>query len=114
MAPEGYLILEIDKSQSEARCTAYLSGDKDLIQALEDPPETAGIKDFYCYTGYKFFAVEFDKKHDLRQAVKKIIHGTNYMMGAMTFIDSAGVTKLQSYKKIVNFGGTLKSFATFC
>lgn len=112
-AEPGYLILEADKSQSEARCTAYLSGDKALIQALENPPEVAGVSDFYCYTGFKFFGIEFDKKHILRQAVKKIIHGTNYLMGAMTFIDSAGVSELQGYKVLVGFKGTLKSFAAY-
>lgn len=113
MAPEGYSFLEVDKSQSEARCTAYLSGDKALIQALENPPEVAGVKDFYCYTGYKFFNIEFNKADPLRQAIKKIIHGTNYMMKALTFIDSVGIIALQEYKKILGFSGDLKKFATF-
>lgn len=112
VAEDGYDFLEIDKSQSEARCTAYLSGDKELIKALEDPPEVAGVKDFYCYTGFKFFGIEFNKKDPLRQAVKKIIHGTNYIMGADTFIDSVGVENLQHYRKIVGYKGSLKAFAT--
>ena len=112
-ADPGYLLGNIDKSQSEARCTAYLSGCTSLIEALEDPPELAGVKDFYCYTGFKFFGKEFDKDQPLRQVVKKIIHGTNYMMGAATFIDSVGVEDLQKYKQLVGYSGTLKNFAIY-
>mgnify|MGYP000738608086 CR=1 FL=1 len=108
MAEEGYEILEIDKSQSEARCTAYLSEDKSLREALETPG-----RDFYCHTGFLFFGIEFDKAHALRQVVKKIIHGTNYMMGAQTFIDSVGVNELHKYRKLVGYTGDLKSFANY-
>ena len=101
-------ILEVDKSQSEARCTSYLSEDQILRAALETPG-----RDFYCHTGFLFFNIEFDKKHALRQIVKKIIHGTNYMMGAQTFIDSVGVAELQKYRKLVGYEGTLKQFAEY-
>lgn len=110
-ADSGYLIGNVDKSQSEARCVGYLSKSKSLIEAIENPPEIAGVRDFYCYTGYKFFGFEFDKSHPLRQAVKKIIHGTNYLMYANTFIDSVSVEKLQLYKKLVGFRGSLFDFA---
>ena len=108
MGEDGYEILEIDKSQSEARCTAYLSEDKGLREALETPG-----RDFYCHTGFLFFNLEFEKAHPLRQIVKKIIHGTNYMMGAQTFIDSVGVLELQKYRKLVGYEGTLKHFAEY-
>ena len=110
-ADPGYRLGNIDKSQSEARCTAYLASCESLRTALEAPPEIAGIHDFYCYTGFKFFGVEFDKEHPLRQAVKKIIHGTNYMMGAATFIDSVGLENLREYKRILGYGGTILKFA---
>jgi DNA polymerase I-like protein with 3'-5' exonuclease and polymerase domains len=113
-AEEGYLLIDTDKSQSEARCTAYLAASESLREALENPPEIAGVKDFYCYTGYRFFGIEFDKAHDLRQAVKKIIHGTNYIMGWATFIDSVGLEKLLHYRKLVGFKGTIKEFAIHC
>jgi len=82
-------------------------------RSSENPPTTAGVRDFYCYTGYLFFGVEFDKDHPLRQIVKKIIHGTNYMMGPATFIDSVGVEELQKYKALVGYKGTLLNFATY-
>jgi DNA polymerase I-like protein with 3'-5' exonuclease and polymerase domains len=85
----GYLLGEVDKEQSEARYTAYMSQDLELIRALESG------EDFYIYSTKRFFGIELDPNdptlHDkgsLRQITKKIIHGTNYMMGADTFIDA--------------------------
>lgn len=112
MADPGYKLINKDKAQSEARCVGYLSPCQALIDALENPPELEnGVRDFYCYTGYEFFGVVFDRDHVLRQAVKKIIHGTNYLMGIQTFIDSVGVQNLQEYKRILGYNGTLYSFA---
>jgi DNA polymerase I-like protein with 3'-5' exonuclease and polymerase domains len=113
LADDGYGIIDEDKSQSEARCVAYLSPCPALIDALEHPPETAGVHDFYCYTGYKFFGIEFDKKHPLRQTVKKIIHGTNYLMQAATFIDSVGLLQMLEYKRLLGFRGTMMHFADY-
>ncbi len=112
-ADPGYKLIDRDKSQSEARCVAYLSPCPALVEALENPPETAGVRDFYCYTGYKFFGIEFDKKHILRQTVKKIIHGTNYLMQGPTFIDSVGLLNMIEYKKLLGFRGTIKAFADY-
>ena len=103
-ADDGYELINIDKSQSEARCVGYLSACTALVDALEGPD------DFYCATGYKFFGIKFDKKHKLRQAVKRIIHGTNYLMGVMTFIDAVGIEELQEYKKLLGYRGALTSF----
>lgn len=94
MADTGYKLGEVDKSQAEARCTAYLAQDALLIEDLETPG-----RDFYCYMAYRFFNLEIDKKHPLRQLVKKIVHGTNYMMQENTFIDSVGIEELQKYQQ---------------
>lgn len=80
----GYVLIDKDKSQSEARCVAYLSGDQNLRAALE------GDEDFYCATAFNFFGRKINKDDKLRQITKKIIHGSNYIMGEETFIDSAG------------------------
>ncbi len=112
-ADPGFILGNIDKSQSEARCTAYLAACEALREALEHPPEVAGVRDFYCYTGFKFFGVEFNKDHPLRQAVKKIIHGTNYMMGPQTFIDSVGLENLREYKKLLGYQGDIMKFASY-
>jgi DNA polymerase I-like protein with 3'-5' exonuclease and polymerase domains len=88
-ADKGYRLGEVDKKQSEARYTAYMSQDLELIRALESG------EDFYIYSTKRFFGIELDpndptlhNKGSFRQITKKIIHGTNYMMGAETFIDA--------------------------
>lgn len=91
VADEGYTLVEFDNSQSEARCTAYLAQDIALIEALENP-----LQDFYRSLGTLFFGIPYGEvTTELRNAVlKRIVHGTNYVMGAQTFIDNAGVKKL--------------------
>jgi len=91
VADEGFILLEGDKSQSEARCTAYCSKDLALIKALEDKE-----RDFYRVLGKKFFNIEYEDvtTHFRNKVLKKICHGTNYVMGAQTFIDNVGVAIL--------------------
>lgn len=91
VADEGFILVEIDNSQSEARCTAYLSQDLKLIAALEDK-----TKDFYTTLGFLFFSIPYEKvtKEFRNKIIKKIVHGTNYMMGAQTFIENAGAQNL--------------------
>ena len=91
VADEGYELFEIDNSQSEARCTAYLSQETNLIAALENPD-----KDFYKSLGTLFFNIPYEEvtKEFRNKILKKIVHGTNYMMGAATFIENAGAQNL--------------------
>lgn len=91
VADDGYILIEIDNSQSEARCTAYLSKETNLIAALEDKN-----RDFYTSLGTLFFSIPYEQvTKDFRNKIlKKIVHGTNYMMGAATFIENAGTENL--------------------
>ena len=88
IAEDGFMLYERDKSQSEARCTAYLSQDLKLIAALENKE-----KDFYKTLGFLFFNIPYEKvTTEFRNKVlKKIVHGTNYVMGAATFIENIGI-----------------------
>jgi len=79
---KGYIMGESDKSQSEARCVGYIANDKKLIAALESD------EDFYLICGKLFFEITMEEAKPLRQLIKKIIHGSNYMMRENTFIDS--------------------------
>jgi DNA polymerase I-like protein with 3'-5' exonuclease and polymerase domains len=108
IADDGYLIGEADKSQSEARCTAYLADDELLIEDLETPG-----RDFYCYMAYRFFGIRIDKSDPIRQLVKKIVHGTNYLMQEDTFIDNVGIKELYGFKQMLKHKGTLKEFAAY-
>lgn len=91
ISDEGYTLIELDNSQSEARCTAYLSQEENLIKALEDPD-----KDFYRSLGTLFFGISYEEvtKELRNEVLKKIVHGTNYMMGAATFIENAGIERI--------------------
>jgi DNA polymerase I-like protein with 3'-5' exonuclease and polymerase domains len=98
VADDGFLLMEADQSQSDARGTAYLSQDKNLIAALE-----AKGKDFYKSLGTLFFGIPYEEvTKEFRNAVlKKIVHGTNYMMGAATFIENAGVSNILVGAKVL-------------
>jgi DNA polymerase I-like protein with 3'-5' exonuclease and polymerase domains len=91
VADEGFILAEPDLSQSDARGTAYLAEDLALIQALEHPTQ-----DFYTSLGTLFFGIPYEEvSKELRNKIlKKIVHGTNYMMGAVTFIENAGTKNL--------------------
>lgn len=91
VADDGYEIMEADNSQSEARCTGYLAAEWNLVKALETPG-----KDFYKSLGTLFFGIVYEEvTKEFRNAVlKKIVHGTNYMMGDATFVENAGKENL--------------------
>lgn len=91
VADEGYELFEIDNSQSEARCTAYLSKETSLIAALEDKD-----RDFYKTLGTLFFNIPYEQvTTEFRNSIlKKIVHASNYMMGAKTMIENAGAQNL--------------------
>jgi DNA polymerase I-like protein with 3'-5' exonuclease and polymerase domains len=91
VADEGFILCEPDFSQAEARCTAYLSQEVRLIAALENKD-----RDFYTSLGTLFFSIPYENvTKDFRNKIlKKIVHGTNYMMGAGTFVENAGTQNL--------------------
>lgn len=87
----GFIGIEMDYSKAEAVCTAHLSQCVTLINSLADKSV-----DFYKRLGVLFFQMKIeDVTDDFRNKVlKKIQHGTNYMMGADTFIDNCSVSIL--------------------
>lgn len=110
-ADPGYELIEADKNKSEARCVAYLSQCLSLIEALETPD-----KDFYKILATIFFGLTYEQvSKDLRNnVVKRIIHGTNYMMKEDTFIETATATRLYEAAGLLNFTVTdLRVFAAY-
>lgn len=91
VADEGFEIFEADNKQSEGRTTAYCSQEEALILALEDAQ-----RDFYKTLGTLFFNIPYEEVTDFfrNKVLKKIVHGTNYMMGAGTFIENIGAAIL--------------------
>lgn len=91
IADPGFELFEADNKQSEGRTTAYLAQDGALIAALEDL-----LRDFYKTLGTLFFSIPYEEvTTEFRNDVlKRIVHGTNYMMGAWTFIENIGISVL--------------------
>jgi DNA polymerase len=79
-APEGYVILDADSSQIEARVLAWLSGQNDLVEAFRDG------KDVYKIMASAIYgkdASEITKEE--RFVGKTTILGAGYGMGAQKF-----------------------------
>lgn len=98
-ADDGFELVEVDNSQSEARCTAYCAEELNLIAALEDAE-----RDFYKSLGTLFFNIPYSEvtKEFRNDVLKKIVHGTNYMMGAKTFIENATIKILYKAAESLN------------
>lgn len=79
IADEGFEIFEADNKQLEGRTTAYCSMEEALILALED-----AHRDFYKTFGTLFFDIPYEEVTDFfrNKVLKRIVHGTNYMMGS--------------------------------
>ena len=121
VADTGYYLFEADNKQSEGRTTAYCSQEEALIAALEDAE-----RDFYKTLGTLFFSIPYEEVTDFfrNKVLKRIVHGTNYMMQAKTFIENIGIMILYECApkigyKIVDIPTrgadneiTLKGFAT--
>src|SRR6267378_683091 len=114
IADEGFLFAEVDLEQAESRDTAYISGDRNLINAVSSG------RDFHATNASSFFGVAYeliysdtdcrtlDKK--LRDLAKRVNHGANYLMGPGVLIDTMGEEKVWEAKRLLglpaNFGLT--------
>lgn len=115
-ASKGWLLGSVDGSQAESRCTAYISGDAQLIYNVENSP------DFHCTNCSLFFGIPFDElysvggycewpykgkvfdeygnpvdvpsihvlRKDIRNVGKRVNHGANYNMGAYVLWETMG------------------------
>lgn len=88
---EGFVWINADFSKAEAVCTAFISCCKALIKAVSDEE-----RDFYKNLAVIFFHFVYeDVSAEFRNSVmKKIVHGTNYMMGAKTFTENMGLENM--------------------
>lgn len=119
-ANAGFLFGEADYSQAEARDTAYLSGDTNLIAAVEDI-----TKDFHSKNASAFFGMPYEEicnsyqmdsgtwEHirlllDIIDIAKRTNHGANYNMGPGVMLDTMGIGNVLKAKKLLglpaNFG----------
>lgn len=104
-ADAGFLMYECDLAQAESRDTAYISGDANLIYAVEESP------DFHSYNASRFFGTPFEQIFDaltgkvllktLRQLSKPVNHGANYNMQANTLISTMGMDKVRQARELL-------------
>jgi hypothetical protein len=101
----GWLLCEIDKAQSEARCVGYLSGETKLIDLVEGP------HDYHSWNASAFFGTPYhlifdDATHKqldvaLRDLAKRTNHGANYNMGAGVMLATMGPKRVAQAKLIL-------------
>lgn len=105
-ADEDFLLVEMDKSQAESRCTAYLAQEERMIDAVENSP------DFHSSNASAFFGISFDdlwdsenhktKNKPIRDLAKRVNHGANYNMGENVLIQTMGESNLWRAKSLLN------------
>lgn len=104
-ADPGWLLCEIDKAQSEARCVGYLAGETSLIDLVEGP------HDYHSWNAASFFGVPYEEIYDdalhkqlnpaLRDLAKRTNHGANYNMGAGVMLATMGPKKVAQAKRVL-------------
>lgn len=91
---DGWIAGAVDKSQSEAYCTAYLAQDQQLKYTVNTSP------DFHSQNASLFFGIPFEQIYDavnhkklnkaLRDLAKRVNHGANYNMGPFVLWNTMG------------------------
>ena len=80
LAPEGYVFIDCDSSQIEARTLAWLAGQEDLVDAFDKG------EDVYKIMATAIYEVPLDEVTDAQRFVgKTTILGCGYGMGAVKF-----------------------------
>ena len=75
-APEGYVVIDCDSAQIEARTLAWLAGQDDLVQAFRDK------QDVYKLMASKIYGVPTDQiDKTQRQVGKTVVLGAGYGVG---------------------------------
>lgn len=100
-APQGYMMIDSDSSQIEARTLAWLAGQDDLVKAFEDG------EDVYCIMASAIYGRKITKADPTERQVGKVtVLGCGYGMGAVKFqsaLKNAGVdVELEEAKRIVD------------
>jgi DNA polymerase I-like protein with 3'-5' exonuclease and polymerase domains len=102
MAPEGYVVIDCDSAQIEARVLAWLAGQTDLVQAFKDK------QDVYKLMATKIYGISLDDVNKTqRQVGKTVVLGAGYGVGHVklqTFLkNQAGVeVTLEEAKRIID------------
>jgi DNA polymerase len=102
MAPDGYVVIDCDSAQIEARVLAWLAGQEDLVQAFRDK------QDVYKLMATKIYGIAIgDVNKTQRQVGKTVVLGAGYGVGhvklQMFLKTQAGVeVTLEEAKRIID------------
>ena len=102
MAPDGYVVIDCDSAQIEARVLAWLAGQEDLVQAFRDK------QDVYKLMATKIYGIAIgDVDKTQRQVGKTVVLGAGYGVGhvklQMFLKTQAGVeVTLEEAKRIID------------
>lgn len=93
-ADDGFFLAECDLEQAETRDTAYITGDENLLRAVNS------TRDFHSHNVEAFFGVPYESVYDdrtkktlnkpIRNIGKRVNHGANYNMGPDVLVDTMG------------------------
>lgn len=105
IADAGFRLAEADLKQAETRDTAYVSGDPDLLAAINSP------RDFHALNAAAFFGLAYEVIYDdatgktlnkpIRDLSKRTNHGANYLMGEAVLVQTMGEDKVWEAKKLL-------------
>lgn len=99
MADPGFVLLEGDLSQAEARIVAYIAGEREMIYVFEDPKQS-----IHKLNAAKIFDLPIDKiVKDSRPTqpygmAKRCTHGWDYMLGDRHAAEITGLTQREMAK----------------
>jgi len=101
LAPAGYMMIDSDSSQIEARTLAWLAGQDDLVEAFDRG------EDVYCIMASAIYGREITKADKTERHVgKATVLGAGYGMGAAKFqvtLKNSGVeVSLDEAKRIID------------
>ena len=113
----GWLLCEIDKAQSEARCVGYLSGEEALIELVESS------HDYHSWNAAAFFGIPYEtiyRESDgktlnktIRDLAKRTNHGANYNMGPWMMLNTMGPKNVSIAKIALKLRGSLEDVCKF-
>lgn len=95
-ADTNFRLCECDSSKAETWDTAYLSGDKQLITAVNSP------LDFHKVNASAFFGMKYEEvTKAIRNLAKRVNHGANYLMGEGVLVDTMGEPAIWEAKRLL-------------
>ena len=116
-ADDGYILFDIDYSQSDAYFTAHESGDEAFIANMMGP------NDVHCLHAEFFFKMPYEKLYNghkakedwvshnvtgVRSITKRVVYGANYLMAGATLLLTMSRKPVQAAAAFLKIKGAYK------